>query len=191
MAIVSSNCSVVPALGGPSSNQPILIPDLTRLITRSYPYYSVSGGAYGDIYKCVYHSGPGAAGDVQVRADAYISYQVFHLLSLHPQVAVKAIRSQVFSDEVFRRELGIWKRLRHPNILTLMGTAQGFCRSVALVAPWIVNGDLTSFLSKNNHTLCLLDRLLLVRNYVAAFHSRAHRFVHKLRGIAAGLMYRK
>lgn len=44
----------------------ILIPDLTRLITRPYPCYSVSGGAYGEIYKCVYHS---QDGDIEVRAN--------------------------------------------------------------------------------------------------------------------------
>ncbi|KAG2030438.1 kinase-like domain-containing protein, partial [Suillus americanus] len=64
---------------------------------------------------------------------------------------------------VFRRELGIWRRLRHPNILELMGTTQHFSRSVALVAPWIVNGNLTSFLGQNNEILGLRDRLLLVR----------------------------
>jgi len=42
---------------------PIFIPDLTRLIIRCCQY-PVSGGSYGDIYKCVY-SGPD--GDVEVR----------------------------------------------------------------------------------------------------------------------------
>ncbi|KIK33035.1 hypothetical protein CY34DRAFT_738667 [Suillus luteus UH-Slu-Lm8-n1] len=47
------------------SAQPIpsvVIPDLTKLITRCVPY-PVSGGAYGDIYKCIYH---GLGGDVEV-----------------------------------------------------------------------------------------------------------------------------
>ncbi|KAG1781802.1 kinase-like domain-containing protein [Suillus placidus] len=125
---------------------PILIPDLTRLITRCCQY-PVSGGAYGDIFKGVYH-GPG--GD--------------------EEVAIKAIRP-FFSAEVLRRELGIWKRLRHSNIFKFMGTTQHFGPSEALVAPWIANGNLTSFLSENNETLGLRDRLLL------------------LRGIAAGLNY--
>ncbi|KAG1723350.1 kinase-like domain-containing protein [Suillus paluster] len=62
----------------------------------------------------------------------------------------------------FERELGIWKRLRHHNILKFMGTTRGFGSSVALVAPWIANDTLTSFLNDNN-TLTLRDRLLLVR----------------------------
>ncbi|KAG1750233.1 kinase-like domain-containing protein [Suillus lakei] len=65
-------------------------------------------------------------------------------------------------SQVFRRELGIWKRLRHSNILKFMGTTQDFGPSVALVAPWIANGTLTSFL-QNSDTLEMLDRLRLVR----------------------------
>ncbi|KAG0693250.1 hypothetical protein DFH29DRAFT_407640 [Suillus ampliporus] len=120
----------------------ILIPDLTGLITRC-GQDPVSGGTYGNIYRCIYH---GPDGNVDV--------------------AVKAIRPQFISDEVFRRELGIWKRLRHSNILKFIGTTSDFGPSVALVAPWIANGTLTSFLNQNNETLALLDRLRLVRTSI-------------------------
>ncbi|KAG2347902.1 kinase-like protein [Suillus weaverae] len=143
---------------------PILIPDLTELITRCCQY-PVCGGAYGDIYKCVYH-GPG--GD--------------------EEVAIKAIRP-FFSAEVLRRELGIWKRLRHSNILKFMGTTQHFGPSEALVAPWIANGNLTSFLSENNETLGLRDRLLLVRTSSTFPVCLELIILHKLRDIAAGLNY--
>ncbi|KAG1821623.1 kinase-like domain-containing protein [Suillus subaureus] len=83
---------------------------------------------------------------------------------------------------MFRRELGIWKRLRHSNILKLMGATSDFGPSVALVAPWINNGTLTSFLHRNNQTLKLRDRLLLL-------HSRVYYVVRKLRDIVAGLHY--
>jgi hypothetical protein len=53
--------------------------------------------------------------------------------------------------------------MQHPNILKFMGTTWNFGPSVALVAPWMVNGTLTSFLSQNDETLTLFDRLLLVR----------------------------
>jgi hypothetical protein len=43
-----------------------------------------------------------------------------------------------------------------------MGTTSDFGPSVALVAPWMTNGTLTSFLDENNETLMLHDRLLLV-----------------------------
>ncbi|KAG1723359.1 kinase-like domain-containing protein [Suillus paluster] len=117
---------------------PIPIPDLTGLITRLYQD-PIGFGAYGNIYQCVYH---GPEGDVQV--------------------AVKAIRSQPTNQlpVTFRRELGIWKRLRHDNILKFMGTTRDFGPFLALVAPWISHGTLTSFLDKNK-TLMQCDRLLL------------------------------
>ncbi|KIK41998.1 hypothetical protein CY34DRAFT_805433 [Suillus luteus UH-Slu-Lm8-n1] len=131
------------------STQPIttiLIPDLTKLITRCSPD-PISGGTYGNIYKCIYH---GPEGDVEV--------------------AVKAIRPQFFSAESFRRELGIWKRLRHSNILKFMGTTSDFGDSVALVAPWMTNGTLTLFLDQNKETLGLHDRLLLLRDIAAGLN---------------------
>ncbi|KAG2038941.1 hypothetical protein BDR03DRAFT_272448 [Suillus americanus] len=121
-----------------------LIPDLTGLITRCSPD-PVSGGTYRNIYKCIYH---GPEGD--------------------EEVAVKVIRPQF----MFRRELGIWKRLRHSNILKLIGTTSDFGPSVALVAPWITNGTLTSFLDQNNETLGLRDRLLLLRDIAAGLDYR-------------------
>ncbi|KAG0707036.1 kinase-like domain-containing protein, partial [Suillus ampliporus] len=124
----------------------IPIPDLTGLITRC-GQDPVSGGTYGNIYRCIYH---GPDGNVDV--------------------AVKAIRPQFIGDEVFRRELGIWKRLRHSNILKFIGTTSDFGPSVALVAPWIANGTLTSFLNQNNETLALLDRLRLLHDIAAGLN---------------------
>lgn len=125
---------------------PVVIPDLTSLITR-YSTDPISGGTYGNIYKCKYH---GQEGD--------------------EDVAVKAIRPQYFNADTFRRELGIWKRLRHSNILKFMGTTSDFGPSVALVAPWMTNGTLTSFLDKNNETLELRDRMLLLRDIAAGLN---------------------
>jgi len=45
-----------------------------RLLISRCDQYPVSGGAYGDIYKCVYH-GPG--GDEEVSAS--INSQLFHV----------------------------------------------------------------------------------------------------------------
>jgi hypothetical protein len=56
---------------GASSTQsitPILIPDLTGLITRCSTD-PISGGTYGNIYQCIYH---GPEGNVEVRADVTV-----------------------------------------------------------------------------------------------------------------------
>jgi hypothetical protein len=49
-----------------------------------------------------------------------------------------------------RRELGIWRRLDHLNIVPFLGTATGFgmCGSKSLVSLWMPNGTLQSFLQK-------------------------------------------
>ncbi|KAG1835102.1 hypothetical protein EV424DRAFT_1582716 [Suillus variegatus] len=125
---------------------PALIPNLTSLITRCSPY-PIFGGTYGDVYQCTYH---GPEGDAEV--------------------AVKAIRPQYLKTEMFRRELGIWRRLRHLNILKFKGITSGFGPSIALVAPWMTNGTLTSFLHQNNETLRLHDRLLLLRDIAAGLN---------------------
>ncbi|KAF8123213.1 kinase-like domain-containing protein, partial [Boletus edulis] len=49
-----------------------------------------------------------------------------------------------------RRELGIWRRLDHPNIVPFLGIATGFgvSGSTSLVSSWMCNGTLGSFLQK-------------------------------------------
>ncbi|KAG1841654.1 kinase-like domain-containing protein [Suillus subalutaceus] len=106
----------------------ILIPDLISLITRC-SQDPISGGTYGNIYKCIYDGPEG-----------------------NEEVAVKVIRPQFFSPETFRRELGIWKRLRHSNILKFMGTTSDF-------------GGCS-----NNEALGLRDRLLSLRDIAAGFN---------------------
>ncbi|KAG1723354.1 kinase-like domain-containing protein [Suillus paluster] len=141
---------------------PISIPDFTGHLTRC-SQDPVSGGTYGNIYKCVYRTPEG-----------------------YVMVAVKAIRPQFLDTAimlVFRRELGIWKRLEHPNILKFMGTTGDFGPYVALVAPWIVNNTLTSFL-KNNDTLTPRDRLLLLRGVAAGLD-----YLHTFRFTVNGQTY--
>ncbi|KAG1723351.1 kinase-like domain-containing protein [Suillus paluster] len=156
----SSTPDIIPSA---QSIPPFLIPDLTGRITRC-SQDPVSGGTYGNIYKCIYH---GPDGDVEV--------------------AVKAMRPHFLNTEVifvFWRELGIWKRLQHFNILKLMGTTRGFGSSVALVAPWIDNGTLTSFLQGNNGTLTLRDRLLLLYDIAAGVD-----YLHTFSFAVDGRMY--
>lgn len=49
-----------------------------------------------------------------------------------------------------RRELGIWRRLDHSNIVPFLGIATGFgvFGSKSLVSSWMPNGTLQSFLQK-------------------------------------------
>ncbi|KIJ12159.1 hypothetical protein PAXINDRAFT_83287 [Paxillus involutus ATCC 200175] len=72
-----------------------------------------------------------------------------------------------------KRELGIWRRLDHKNVVPFLGTATGFglSGSVALVSLWMVNGTLQKFLEGYDGKLAIAHRLEL------------------LLGIANGLVY--
>ncbi|KAG6375322.1 hypothetical protein JVT61DRAFT_3550 [Boletus reticuloceps] len=65
------------------------------------------------------------------------------------EVAVKPLpfRFRMDISETARRELGIWRRLDHPNIVPFLGTITGF-NTTSLVSLWMRNGTLESFLKK-------------------------------------------
>jgi hypothetical protein len=66
-----------------------------------------------------------------------------------------------------RRELGIWKRLDHINIVPFLGIAYGFGMrgAMSLVSLWMPNESLHRFIAKHgdNDNLGLGHRLQFVR----------------------------
>ena len=66
---------------------------------------------------------------------------------------------------MIRREMGIWKRVNHPNIVPFLGTTYGFGRegNVSLVSLWMTNGALHTLLVNYNDHLTDIHRLQLVR----------------------------
>lgn len=67
-----------------------------------------------------------------------------------------------YASQRLRREMGIWRRLNHPNVMEFMGYAFGFGISMALVAPWAANGTLTDCLAKSWSIITVADQLSLV-----------------------------
>ena len=67
---------------------------------------------------------------------------------------------------MIRRELGIWRRLEHPNIVPFLGIVYGFGRQghASLVSLWMVNGSLQGFLGEHDGKLIIAHRLQLVRD---------------------------
>lgn len=56
----------------------------------------------------------------------------------------------------------IWRQLRHPNILPLFGIDEfTFRPRLAMVSPWLRNGNVLSYLQKHTDT----DRLELVSDF--------------------------
>ena len=65
---------------------------------------------------------------------------------------------------MIRREIGIWRRLSHPNIVPLLGITYGFGKegNVSLVSLWMTNGTLHTFLENYDDHLTDAHRLQLV-----------------------------
>ena len=65
---------------------------------------------------------------------------------------------------MLRRELGIWRRLDHENVVPFLGIAYGFGMhgTMSLVSLWMPNESLQRFLEKYNENLGVGLRLQLV-----------------------------
>ncbi|KAF8123364.1 kinase-like domain-containing protein, partial [Boletus edulis] len=73
--------------------------------------------------------------------------------------------------QMIRRELGIWRRLKHPNIVPFLGIAYGFGRQghASLVSLWMHNESLQRFLMKHDDQLTIAHRLQLVRDRMHSY----------------------
>ncbi|KAI6108078.1 kinase-like domain-containing protein [Pisolithus sp. B1] len=131
--------------GGQENSVPSVV-DLTRQIrkTSTYPH---TGGAFGDIWKCYWFKDSEDGG---------------------PElVAVKAMRTNIMSDKVkekkrFHRELGVWKKLDHKNVLPLFGITSGFGFYPAMVSPWAPNGALSQYLQLHHSTLPVAEKFQIL-----------------------------
>ncbi|KAF8123314.1 kinase-like domain-containing protein [Boletus edulis] len=84
---------------------------------------------------------------------------------------------------MIRRELGIWRRLEHPNIVPFLGIAYGFGSqgSASLVSLWMANGSLRSFLGEYDDRLAIIHRLQLlvdIADGLCYLHSFAAPIIH-------------
>ena len=66
---------------------------------------------------------------------------------------------------MLRRELGIWRRLKHDNIVPFLGIAYGFGMdgTMSLVSLWMPNESIHKFLVKYGDDLGVVHRLQFVR----------------------------
>lgn len=64
---------------------------------------------------------------------------------------------------MIRRELGIWSRLTHRNIVPFLGITHGFGKqgSASLVSMWMPHGTLHTFLEAHDDRLEVAHRLQL------------------------------
>ncbi|OAX34159.1 kinase-like protein [Rhizopogon vinicolor AM-OR11-026] len=126
--------------------------DLTPFITRT-TMNPISGGAFGDVWKCNYHAADGISTFVAVKAFRFPE-----------DCDLQRMKRQI------RREIGILKILRHNNIVPLLGTAKGFGQLPemdCLVSPWMQNGTLRTYLESRHNNLTVPERSRLLEDVSA------------------------
>jgi len=135
--------------------------DLTPFITRE-TLDPVSGGGFGDVWKCNYnHDANGISALVAIKA--------FRIPGCYDLEKI---------NRKISREIGILKILRHRNIVPLWGIATGFGRMSelrCLVSPWIPNGTLNEYLAFKHNDLTALDRSRMLEDVSAGL-----RYLHSV-----------
>ncbi|KAH7340115.1 kinase-like domain-containing protein [Rhizoctonia solani] len=91
------------------------------------------------------------------------------------RVALKCVRLAIGNDDrnklkITAHELYVWSKCNHPNVLELIGVTH-YRGQVAMVSPWMENGDLLTFLrlypNADRHDLCVQ-----ITDGVAYLHSQ-------------------
>ncbi|KIJ67424.1 hypothetical protein HYDPIDRAFT_108191, partial [Hydnomerulius pinastri MD-312] len=141
------------------------IPNLTGRVCK-LSEHPVAFGGFSDIWSCT--------------LDRRSSVMVFHReeeddrdhRSVNPAVAVKAVRIHADGGEDIAkkckrvtRELEVWKRLKHSNILPLYGVTFGFGPLPAMVCPWMDHGTITTHLQQGQ--LSMIERWELLCDTIA------------------------
>ncbi|KAG6379364.1 kinase-like domain-containing protein [Boletus reticuloceps] len=151
------------------------VPNISHKIIKSEEQ-SCEGGAFSDVYKRKSNCGAGSLVEVAVKSFRFLCTMGETENDNYESTDVKA-------QEMIQRELGIWRRLEHPNIVPFLGVAYGFGRQghVSLVSLWMANGSLQSFLGKHDDQLSIAHRLQLlldVANGLCYLHSFVTPIIH-------------
>ncbi|KAI9574118.1 kinase-like domain-containing protein [Boletus coccyginus] len=131
------------------------LPNLSDKILKSDEQYCEAGG-FSDVYKRKFNDGDGLV-EVAVKSFRF-PFTVDETENKEYDSRSAAVR------KMLRRELGIWRRLKHPNVVPFLGITYGFGRqgNASLVSVWMANGSLQSFLREHNDRLDTAHRLQLL-----------------------------
>ncbi|KAG1808532.1 kinase-like domain-containing protein [Suillus variegatus] len=137
-------------------------PDLTTSVERLEKVHHNAGG-YANVHRC----------KLDLRGINAIQQAVFRyqspLMSTCVDVAVKEIILRgdtdmlTIIDRLFR-ELTLWLKLEHKNIVPLWGVADGFGSLPSLVSPWLENGALTGYLRRVHERLSYNEKFALLKD---------------------------
>ncbi|KAG2353293.1 hypothetical protein BDR07DRAFT_1615059 [Suillus spraguei] len=97
---------------------------------------------------------------------------VYYTSVTSKRVAVKSLRIEkigniVSEGQELLNRANTWITLRHDNILTPIGFADGFGPLPSIVYDWMPGGTLTSYLKEDSDSLSVLQRFYLIRQVAA------------------------
>lgn len=120
---------------------------------------AIASGGFGDVWKGIYNGREVAIKALRVyknegkRKVSRVSMALRYGALWVPSAQAYSFR------QVFYKEITIWKRLSHPNIVPFLGVADGPA-PLSMVLEWMPNGDVRHY-AKNHPEV---DRLQLVRH---------------------------
>lgn len=128
--------------------------DLTNSVLRLNKDYHNSGG-FAYVHKCKLRLKDKGI-DTSVRQ--IDSHHQLSSMTTYTDVAVKEIILRNNADRLMIinrlfREIKLWLKLEHKNIVPLLGVADGFGSLPALVSLWLENGALTGYIQREHKML--------------------------------------
>lgn len=147
---ISSAQSITPLSESPetpsSTSSPITgVVDLTKYI-RLVSNTVVAHGGLSDIYKGEKCGGPSVTGGDAVGdtdRPILVAVKVLRIFRVKDQDGVRARKR-------LNREVYVWHRLEHPNVVKLFGTSYHMGGRPSMIMQWYENGSAAEYLSKKN-----------------------------------------
>ncbi|KAJ8586219.1 kinase-like protein [Rhizopogon salebrosus TDB-379] len=130
------------------------------------PNFARDRGGYGSVYEGIWTRKTG--GEVKV------AVKILHIRDRSPEGLAKV-------EKDLRKELAAWRRLSHPNILSLLGTTTGQCPggTKAMVSLWMENGSLDRYMKARNGVLTPSQRHLWAKDVAQGLkYLHEHPIVH-------------
>jgi serine/threonine protein kinase len=145
--------------------------DLTTSVKRLNNVHLITGG-YALVHRCKLD-----LKDIDVVQQMVFRYQS-PLMSTCVYVAVKEIMwrstdSMLSIINRLSREIKVWLKLEHENIVPLWGVTNDFGSLPALVSPWLENGALTEYLHRKHEMLSDNQKFALLKDI-----ARGLRYLH-------------
>jgi len=139
--------------------------DLTQNIT-TISTYAIAQGGLSDIYKGHWHQ-RGESGSDPVM----VAIKVLRILTRKDQDGVRTRKR-------LNREVYVWHRLEHPNVVKLFGTSYHISGRPAMIMQWYDNGNATEYLSKKNPQADRVKLILDVARGMEYLHTHRPPIVH-------------